>query len=94
MEIENVRNQSLQDSVTNTARTDGPNDLPFQIPGMAGDVRHLPVSALNHLVSRHEVAHKALKASAIKLLTGSGYVQQNRHHDMLSNRHNIRARNF
>lgn len=42
-------NQTLKDTVTDTASTDGTDDLTLQVKGVAGDFRNLPVTTLDHL---------------------------------------------
>jgi hypothetical protein len=42
-------NQALKDTVTDTASTDGTDDLALQVKGIAGDFRDLPVTTLDHL---------------------------------------------
>ena len=41
--------QTLKDTVTNTPSTDGTNDLALQVKGVAGDIRDLPFTTLDHL---------------------------------------------
>lgn len=42
-------NQTLKDTVTDTASTDGTDDLALQVKGVASDFRDLPVTTLDHL---------------------------------------------
>ena len=70
--------ETLQDTVTNTASTDGSDDLALQIECVAGDVRHLPVTTLDHLVSRDKVADE----------------EEDAHDDVLSNGDDIGTGNL
>jgi hypothetical protein len=47
--------ETLEDTVANAASTDGADDLVLQVERVAGDLRDLPVAALNHLVGGYEV---------------------------------------
>lgn len=61
------RLEALQDPVPNPTCPNGTDDFAFEIEGIPSDVGDVPVAALDHLVSGHEVPDE----------------QEDRHHDVL-----------
>ena len=67
--------QTLENAVADATSTDGPNDLALHIKGVAGNVRDLPVTALDHLVGGDKVADE----------------EEDAHDDVLCDRGDVRA---
>jgi hypothetical protein len=70
--------QTLKDTVTDTASTDGTDNLALQVKGVASDVRDLPVTTFDHLVGRNKVPDE----------------EEDGHDNVLSNGHDIGAGDF
>ena len=70
--------QSSEHTLTNTANSNGTNDLVFQIEFILGNCSDVPLAALNLLVSRYKVSDKG----------------EDSHDDMLGNRHNVGSSDF
>ena len=70
--------KAAQDTLTNATDGNGADHLVLQVVLVLGYRRDVPVTRLNLLVRRHEVAHQ----------------RQDGHYDVLRNRHHVRARHL